>query len=51
MKAGPEKQGQENVPATKQGENKDNEDLAKQIPTVTPDEDNLEPVPAKDEDK
>lgn len=41
-------------PENKEEEKKpqaDNEDIAKQIPTVTPDQDNLEPVPDAEQKK
>ncbi len=50
MEIQPENQGQEKKPASgQQGQNKDNEELAKQIPTVTPDDDNLEAGPEDEE--
>lgn len=42
-----EPQNQEEEKSTDQ---KNNEELAKQIPTVTPDEDNLEPGPDQDQE-
>ena len=48
METAPENQDQENKPASGEAENgKDNEELAKEIPTVTPDNDNdgVEPNP------
>ncbi len=40
----------ENQEKEKSTEQKNNEELAKQIPTVTPDEDNLEPGPDQDQE-
>ena len=52
MEAQPENQDQEQKPAADQQEKiKANEELAKSIPTVTPDTDNLEPGPDKDTGK
>ncbi|MGI4750828.1 MAG: hypothetical protein ACRYFB_09350 [Janthinobacterium lividum] len=47
MTTAPENQEKEETTATDQ---KNNEELAKEIPTVTPDEDNLEPIPNKDQE-
>lgn len=44
MSTEPENQEKEEKPRTERSD-KSNEDIAKQIPTVTPDQDNLEPVP------
>ncbi len=46
----PENQDQEQD-AAKQQQIKDNEELARSIPTVTPDTDNLEPEPEKNADQ
>ncbi len=48
MEIEPENTEQEKKPAADQ-QGQDNEELAKEIPTVTPDDDNLEAGP-KDED-
>ncbi len=46
MELQPENQDQEQKPAEgQQDQAQDNEDLAKKIPTVTPESDNLEPLP------
>lgn len=50
METEPENQDQEQD-AAKQQQIKDNEELAKSIPTVTPDMDNLEPEPEKNADE
>lgn len=39
----------ENQEEEKSTDQKNNEELAKQIPTVTPDEDNLEPISDEDQ--
>lgn len=52
MEIEPENQDQEKNPKSDQQEkSKDNEGLAKEIPTVTPDDDNLEPGPNEDADQ
>jgi hypothetical protein len=45
MATEPENEDQVKKPESDQQEKNNNEDLAKQIPTVTPDTDNLEPSP------
>ena len=50
MQIEPENQEQEKKPATGQDQQGiNNEELAKEIPTVTPDDDNLEPGPEEEE--
>lgn len=51
MEIQPENQDQHKKPASEEQQGKDNEALAKEIPTVTPDTETLEPVPDVDEKK
>jgi hypothetical protein len=50
METAPENQEEETASKQKE-QGVDNEELAKEIPTVTPDDDNLEPEQDKDEDE
>lgn len=51
MEIEPENQDQEKKPTTDgQEKGNDNEEIARKIPTVTPDLDNLEPSPNPDND-
>ncbi|MVN21543.1 hypothetical protein [Mucilaginibacter arboris] len=51
MEIVPENQDQETRPDSTQEQDKDNEELAKEIPTVTPDTENLEPGPEEGDDE
>ena len=51
MEMEPENQDQHKKPASNQQEENNNEELAKEIPTVTPDTENIEPVPDVDDNK